>query len=172
MGQMDTPHREALFRAWAHEHLGILLKVARAFASTAEDRDELLQDLLSTLWEALPTFRAESKASTFVYRVAHNRALNWQRSRTRYWRRIQPLETLPEPALTSEPEDGSRERLALLYEAIRALAPLDRTLVLLSLDGLPYSEIAEVTGLTENHIGVRLTRTRQRLKDSLSQRRQ
>ncbi|WP_224368823.1 RNA polymerase sigma factor [Hyalangium versicolor] len=169
---MDATRREELFRTWSHEHLGILLKVARAFAPSAADRDELLQDLLSTLWEALPAFRAGSKASTFIYRVAHNRALNWQRGRTRYWRRIQPLEELPDAELPGPPEDDSREQLALLYEAIHALAPLDRTLVLLSLDGLPYSEIAEVTGLTENHIGVRLTRARQRLKDTLSQRRQ
>ncbi|WP_224250080.1 RNA polymerase sigma factor [Hyalangium gracile] len=169
---MDATRREELFRTWAHEHLGILLKVARAFALSPTDREDLLQDLLSTLWEALPSFRAGSKASTFIYRVAHNRALNWQRSRTRYWRRIQPLEALPDAELPGPPEDDSRERLTLLYEAIHALAPLDRTLVLLSLDGLPYSEIAEVTGLTENHIGVRLTRARQRLKDTLSQRRQ
>lgn len=128
---MDATRREELFRTWAHECLDTLLKVARAFAPSPADREELLQDLLSTLWEALP-----------------------------------------EPELPGAPEDDSRERLALLYEAIHALVPLDRTLVLLSLDGLPYSEIAEVTGLTENPIGVRLTRARQRLKDSLSQRRQ
>lgn len=43
----------------------------------------------------------------------------------------------------------------------------DRALVLLSLDGLAYREIAEITGLTENHVGVALTRARQRLAELL-----
>ncbi len=39
----------------------------------------------------------------------------------------------------------------------------ERALVLLSLDELTYREIAEITGLTENHVGVALTRARKRL---------
>ena len=58
---------------------------------------------------------------------------------------------------------GQRELLEKLYTAIRAMPDFDRALVLLSLDGLPYREIAEVTGLTENHVGVALTRARKRL---------
>lgn len=52
-----------------------------------------------------------------------------------------------------------------LYAAIHALPMFDRALVLLALDGLTYREIAEITGLTENHVGVSLTRARQRLAE-------
>ena len=44
---------------------------------------------------------------------------------------------------------------------------IDRSLVLLSLEGLAYREIAEITGMTENHVGVALTRARRRLAQLL-----
>jgi len=50
-----------------------------------------------------------------------------------------------------------------LYAAIHALKEGDRALLLLSLDGVAYREIGDITGLTENHVGVALTRARQRL---------
>jgi RNA polymerase sigma-70 factor (ECF subfamily) len=58
---------------------------------------------------------------------------------------------------------GERELLEKLYAAIHALPEFDRALVLLSLDGLPYREMAEITGLNENQVGVALTRARKRL---------
>lgn len=56
-----------------------------------------------------------------------------------------------------------RDMIEKLYGAIHAMDDFDRALVLLMLEGLPYAEIAEVTGLTENHVGVALTRARRRL---------
>jgi len=50
-----------------------------------------------------------------------------------------------------------------LYAAIRALEPTKRALVLLYLDGLTYAEMAEVTGLSETNVGVRLTRIKREL---------
>ena len=44
---------------------------------------------------------------------------------------------------------------------------MDRSLILLQLDGVTYSEIAEIHGLSENHVGVRLTRIRCKLTELL-----
>ena len=59
-----------------------------------------------------------------------------------------------------------------LYAAIRELPELDRSLVLLSLDGLPYKEIAEILGLSETNVGARLTRARAQLTDKLREQEQ
>jgi RNA polymerase sigma factor (sigma-70 family) len=61
------------------------------------------------------------------------------------------------------------ETLAALYAAIRALPAADRSLVLLLLDGFAYREISEITGLTENHVGVALTRGRKKLTQSMQE---
>ncbi|HWT50710.1 MAG TPA: sigma-70 region 4 domain-containing protein, partial [Caulobacter sp.] len=60
----------------------------------------------------------------------------------------------------AEPEADLLERL---YAAIRQLPPVERSLILLSLDGMSYAQIAQLHGLTETNVGARLTRIRQRV---------
>jgi RNA polymerase sigma factor (sigma-70 family) len=168
---VERDEQTAQLEAWAASHAGIVFKVARAFARDRADQEDLVQEILYALWAALPTFRSDSNSATFVYRVAHNRALNWQRARRRYRQRVMSAERLGAlgPAAPEDPE--TRGRLDRLYEGIRGLKPLDRTLVLLYLDELSYAAISGITGLSENHVGVRLSRIRQELARVLAERR-
>jgi len=98
--------------------------------------------------------------------VCLNTALTWRRGVQRRKRRREPdadITRLAADAATPAEAAGHRDLLEQLYAALQAMAPSDRALVLLMLDGLAYREIAEVTGLTENNVGVALTRARQRL---------
>lgn len=142
------------------DHSGLIARTANAFAPEPSDRDELFQDILVALWQALPQFQAQAKLTTYVYRIALNCALNWQRSRRRYRRKLEGY-----TSLQSEPHESSAEQAQLrwLYTRIHALPPVDRSLILLFLDRLSYSEIAEVTGLSESNVGVRLHRIKQQL---------
>ncbi|HLP26433.1 MAG TPA: sigma factor-like helix-turn-helix DNA-binding protein, partial [Acidobacteriota bacterium] len=54
------------------------------------------------------------------------------------------------------------------YSVLQTLPPVDRSLLLLSLDGLSYRDIAAVHGLSESNVGARLTRARQRLSRQLN----
>lgn len=139
----------------------MLARVARGFTDNDADRDDLLQDILVALWQALPQFKAQAKLSTYVYRVAHSTALNWKRSRQRYRRKVERFALAP--AAVDEPAGTDRERLDWLYARIRELPPTDRTLIMLYLDKVSYADIAEITGLTESNIGVRLHRIKQQL---------
>ena len=156
---MSPAAQHALFAAWLRDHAGLLHRVANAFA-TGADRDDLMQELLLALWRAVPAFAGASKPSTFIHRVAHNTALTWHRGATTYRRQLESFAAEPPPA---PPRPGEDEALAAIYAAIRRLPPVDRSLLLLHLDGLGYAAIAEIHGLSENHVGVRLTRLRQRL---------
>jgi RNA polymerase sigma-70 factor (ECF subfamily) len=158
--------REFLFQDWLAAHRGIVVKVTRSFASTPADAADLQQELLLQLWISLPSYAGQAKPSTWIYRVCLNTALTWRRGTVRRENRIEPGADVAHVAAdAAAPADraGERDLLGQLYAAIHALPAFDRALVLLSLDGLPYREIAEVTGLTENHVGVALTRARQRL---------
>jgi RNA polymerase sigma-70 factor (ECF subfamily) len=117
--------------------------------------------MLLSAWQALPGYNGQCKLSTFLYRVAHNRALNWQRSRVRYDRKLQRFSAAPHLALESGETEVQRQKLEWLYGLIRQLPPADRTLIMLQLDRLSQREIAEVTGLTETNVGVRLHRIKQ-----------
>lgn len=158
---MNHSRHHELFREWLARYQGILAKVARSFAEPG-DRDDLVQEMLLSLWNAVPAFRAESSPVTFVYRVACNCALTWQRSTRRRRSRFSFLEYDP-PA----PEAKDTSPVESLYEAIRELPEADRALVLLYLDDVSYKDMAQILGLTETNIGVRLTRIRQRLAATL-----
>lgn len=155
------PDRAAeLFAEVYRDHAGLMVKTAHAFTASAADRDDLFQEILVAVWQALPRFQGTAKLSTYVYRVAHSCALNWKRSRRRYQHKLDRF-ALDTPELTTSPEQ--RERVAWLYAKIHQLPPLDRTLILLHLDKLTYADMADITGLTESNIGVRLHRIKQQL---------
>lgn len=148
---------EDRFQAWIGAHLGVLHRIARAFA-TGADQQDLLQELLVSVWRAGPSFRGESAPATFIFRVAHNRALTWRRGETRRRLRAEAYQRL-----RVDEESGEEPLLERLYAAIRQLEPLDRSLVLLSLEGQSYADIAALHGLSESNVGARLSRARQKL---------
>lgn len=157
---------KALFTAWLAEHRGIVVKVARSFAPAPADASDLQQEMLLQLWTSLSSFAGQAKPSTWIYRVCLNTALTWRRGTVRRENRLEhhsDLAAFTAPAGSPAEQAAAGEMLGQLYAAIHALPMFDRALVLLALDGLAYREIAEITGLTENHVGVSLTRARKRL---------
>ncbi len=162
---------ESQFTGWLREHRGILLKVAGSFATEAAEQADLFQDMAMEIWRSLPGFKGQSKPSTWIYRVCLNTALTWQRSK-RKDELQSPLDRVPELSCSS-PLPGrlheEDEIMRKLFQAVRALPAGERSLIILLLDGLSYREIAEITGLTENNVGVALTRVRKRLAESLKE---
>jgi len=159
---------EVRFDTWLAKYGGIIHKITRAYAVRAVDQAELLQEIRLQLWRSVSAFRAEAKASTWIYRVSLNTAMTWRRDAAARTRWIEPdadVTHVPTGAATPAETADQAEVVARLYEAIHAMADFDRALALLLLDGLTYREIAEVVGLTENHVGVALTRARKRLAE-------
>ena len=159
-----------MFDRWVREHRAIVVKVARAYGVTEGETCEIEQEMMVQLWDSTEGFRGGAKESTWIYRVCLNTALMWRRGKARREGRTDAETDVS--ALTAErcsPADdaGKTDLLEKLYDAIHSLPDFDRALVLLMLDGLAYREIAEVTGLKENHVGVALTRARKRLAERM-----
>lgn len=148
------------FAAWLAPHLPMLHRTARAFAEPADQHD-LLQELTLALWKARPRFRDESAATTYLHRVAHNAALTWRRGESR--RRLRGVAVEAELLVRDAGSDPQGPLLERLYAAIRRLSPVERSLILLSLDGVSYDEIARLHGLSQTNVGARLSRIRQRV---------
>ena len=163
---------EALFKSWLRDYGGVVLKVARAYTLTAEECEDLAQEILLQIWRSLPQFQGRASASTWVYRVALNTALGWHRKEGRRRARQQPLlepEALPVAGLDSAEQLHQREVVERLYAAIRQLPKAEAALVLLYLDDLSYREIAEVLGISEGNVGVKLNRARKALGELMKE---
>lgn len=144
-----------------------LMRVALAYTRDAVDAQDLYQDICYAIWKALPRFRGEASLRTFVWRIAHNRGLS---HRARGWRGPGKLELdveYPDPGPAADELVAERQRNDRLFAAVRALPEAGREVVLLALEGLTHGEIAEVLGITENAVAVRLTRARDRLRTQL-----
>lgn len=164
----DDP--ETLFRTWLTEHGGAVLKVARAYTLTDADSQDLVQEILLQVWRSLPQFRGRASASTWIYRVALNTALGWHRKEHRrrtHQRSILEVGDVPAAGGDGAQQAARRELVERLYAAIRRLSGTDAALVLLDLDDLSYRQIAEVLGISEGNVGVKLHRARKALAELL-----
>jgi RNA polymerase sigma factor (sigma-70 family) len=144
-------------------------RLAFSYTNTAADREDLLQDIAMALWQALPRFRGECSERTFVYRIAHNRALTALARRRPLHHPVEAESVDPVPlveAALAEQQESTR-----LAEAVRRLPLPYRQVVVLVLEGLEYGEIAEVLGISESNVGVRLNRARPLLRQMMGGRR-
>lgn len=167
---MNEDDREGLFHAWVGQHLALMARVARSYADTEDDCQELIQEILLQVWLSIPRFERKAKPSTWIYRVALNTALAWQRRDQRQRRRrFRPLVWAMDVATSETEQAHQRERIERLYNAIRRLPKADAALVLLYLDDLSYREIAEILGISEVNVGVKLNRVKKALAELMKE---
>jgi RNA polymerase sigma-70 factor (ECF subfamily) len=152
------------------EHRRLIARVAASYARTREDRRDLAQDILLQLWRAWPRFDpARAKLTTWMYRIALNVAISaLRRPAVAAGARSAVFDDTAHAAhavASAEPDD---DRLEQLYAAIATLAPLDRALVILHLDGIPHARIGEVLGLGASNVATKLSRLRAVLRTRLT----
>jgi RNA polymerase sigma-70 factor, ECF subfamily len=146
--------REREFLEMLEAHAPRIRRIALSFARGEGARD-LYQEIVCALWRSRPGFRGDAALGTWVYRVALNTALSHARLRRRRPAEVQaPEETLAHPATAGDP--GREE--AILREFLASLGEIDRSLLILYLDGVSHERMSEVTGLSVGAIGVRLHR--------------
>jgi RNA polymerase sigma-70 factor (ECF subfamily) len=148
-------------------HGGALTRLAGSYVGATPDRDDLVQDIIVAIWRALPRFRGECSERTFVFRIAHNRAIAYITRRTLPVQgtadEVDVVDGQPNPEETLSAEQEGRR----LLDAVQRLPMNHRQVVTLMLEGLSYSEIADVLGISETNVGARLTRARQMLRARL-----
>lgn len=158
MRPASSIHPEKTLERWLAEHQGVLFRVVRAYAFDRHDQDDLFQEICTQLWRSVESYRKESAEVTWIYRIALYTAIRWSKNRPR--RTEQPLAGV-EPIL--KPADDEDDRLVWLYDQIRKLNKVDRSVTLMMLDGIAYQQIAETLGISESNVGVKVHRIKQRL---------
>lgn len=165
----SEPDRDALFDELLRSHGPALRRVAAAYEADPARREDLFQDVCLALWRALPAFRGDASARTYLFRIAHNRGLTHRaRRRNAPTAELEEAEAVADPAPGPEAGLHSDQRRERLRRAILALPLPQRQVMTLALEGLPHREIGEVLGVTENHVAVRLTRARAALRRRLA----
>src|SRR5262245_58802284 len=94
-----------------------LSRLAASYTSSRSDRDDLFQEIALAIWQALPTFRGESSERTFIFRIAHNRAITHLAQRRSPTAPEEEVE-LPDPRPNPERELAQEQQQTRLFDAI------------------------------------------------------
>lgn len=150
-------NRDDTLLALLETHGDALRRIARFHAGSDGEEDDLHQEILLQVWRSLPSFRGDAAPGTWLYRVALNTALSWRR-------RAHRRDAAAAASLDLGPERRSAGAVRgdaeaeILADFLGTLRGPDRSVLLLYMEGLSYREIADVTGLGESAVGVRIHR--------------
>lgn len=138
---------------------GIIHKLIGLHVDTEEDRKDLYQEILLQAWKSYPKFSGKASFSTWLYRISLNTIFTSKRKS----KKVVP--DFPQEARKQEtPEVHER-----LYQAIKKLNSIDRTLITLHLDSYTNKEISEILGISTNHVNVKIHRIKTQLIKTLKQ---
>ena len=153
--------KEQHFRKLIKEHKDRIYTVCYMFSDDNDEVADLFQEVLINIWQGIDSFKGEAQLSTWIWRVATNTCITYDRKRNR---RVPTIPLTMDINLFADQDEDSRQ-IRQLYERINRLGYLDRALVLLWLENLTYEEIGQITGLTAKNVSVKLVRIRQQLKN-------
>jgi len=154
---------EAEFLDHIEKNRGIIYKVINLYANDLEDKKDLYQEVVFQAWKSHANFRADSKFSTWLYRVSLNVSMT-------HLSKSKKMTTVKENTNPADHEERFElsERAEILYCAIRNLNELDRGIIMLHLDGYNNTEISEISGISKVNTGVKLHRIKQQLTSILN----
>ncbi|WP_394746855.1 RNA polymerase sigma factor [Spongiimicrobium salis] len=140
-----------------------IYRICRVYAVSPIEPQDLFQEVTYQIWKSLPSFKSMSNIDTWVYRIALNvcmrSKLKLERNNTKT-DRFDSIEFRVSEHLSNDVDD---EKYRFLKECIATLNESDTSILVLFLEEFSYKQISEVTGLTENHIAVKMKRIRKKL---------
>ena len=160
----DRLTSEQQFLERIKDNQGIILKLVSLYMSDSEEKRDLYHEILLQAWKAWPAFRGDAKFSTWLYKISLNTIFTQKRK----LQNIDYLDSLEAVSPVIDHKSNQEENSILLKKAIRFLAETDRALITLHLDGYEHPEIAEIMGISINHVAVKLHRIKQLLTKILN----
>ena len=153
------------FEALIREHQRMIHSLCYRMTGSLADAEDLAQETFIHAYQHLDGFRQEAKFSSWVYRIAVNLCLNWQK---RQQRLDQAHRQWAEERETRETAGHDGARTQHVQQALLRLAPKQRAAIILTIyDGLSHAEAAQVLGCSETTVSWRLFAARRKLKHFL-----
>lgn len=161
---------QLIFQQWLEEYEKLLRHIISGFEAKAAIQDELFQEIALNIWRALPQYRSEASAKTFVARIAHNVLATHVAKSVKTIKTEQDFDdglTVDHKHATPYQELDQQQRQQRLAQAIRQLKLEQQQVITLALEGMSYQEIADVLAISTNLVGVRLQRAKAKLMQLL-----
>ncbi len=159
---------EELFNELIKENHASIYRICRAYLYDVSHADDLYQEILFQVWKSMKNFKGKSKVSTWIYRIAVNTAISFNAKNKQHQHLSIPdsIQLPYEDTLEKKQED--EQQVNQLRYCISKLESADRLIISLVLEDKSYKEIAEITGINMNHVGVKINRIKGRLLKLMS----
>lgn len=144
---------ETLYRLY----WGKIFRVCMGYVGDRDLAQDIAQDTFVIVWQQLSSFRNESGIGTWIYRIATNNCLRQLEKQKRSTHQ-ELSQHLPE-----EKQQDLEPQIQLLYQFIAELPEIDRIIISLELEDVKQAEIAQIVGLSESNIRVKIHRIKERL---------
>ncbi len=156
---MDKQITDKRFIELIQENKGLILKICLFYTKTDSDLQDLFQEIVLQAWKGYQDFRNESKFSTWLYTVSLHTALFLKRKQKPA---IQPLDhDIPDPGVPFK----EMEHTEILHAAINSLNEIEKSIVLLYIDGYSFDDMEKITGISNGALRVKMSRIKQKLKE-------
>lgn len=146
------------------KNIGIIIKIARAYTKTIQDKEDLINDIALELWKSFARFKGDSKISTWIYRVALNTSMNFKRRR-----KNDKLfffgDLMQTNSLNWLIEQTDSAHYDVLYQCVEELNEIDKAIILLYLDGNSHNDISGITGVSKTNVGTRICRIKEQIRN-------
>ena len=151
---------EHTFEQLIEENKSKIFRLCRIYAISPIEPRDLFQEVIYQIWKSLSTFKDKSNINTWVYKIALNVCIRSKVKLKKSLDNTLRLESIHFKLDDKTLLENEEEKYRVLHDCISVLSPSNKLIVILSLEELAYKEIAEITGLTENHIAVKMKRIR------------
>jgi len=141
------------------KHQGILHKICFVYSKNNAEKEDLYQESVLQLWKSYPSFRRDAMFSSWMYRVALNTAITLTKKANVF----EKDKALINDGYDIEEAIDYAEDIKILYKAISKLSKIEKAVILLWLEEKTYSEIAQIVGISEKNVSVKLVRSKKKL---------
>ena len=124
--------------------------------------EDLTQETFIIVWEQLPKFRNESSIGTWIFRIASNNCLRQIEKQNRFPKAEFPIN------LSEEKQHNIEPQIQFLYQCIAELPEIEPIIISLELEDIKQAEIANIVGLSEANIRVKIHRIKEKLTQKFS----
>tara|TARA_B110000438_G_C15528352_1_gene527328 strand:+ start:92 stop:595 length:504 start_codon:yes stop_codon:yes gene_type:complete len=164
---MQKPITET-FEQLLNNNKGKIYRICKVYAVSPLEPQDLFQEVIFAIWKSMQTFKGNSSIDTWIYRITLNVCLRSKQKSEKSFNKILQLDSIQFVPVEIPVENNQQEKYNALTSCISKLNKENKSIIILYLEELKYKEIAQITGLTENHIAVKMKRIKKNLLDCLT----
>lgn len=134
-----------------------VFRLSMGYLNDHDSAKDIAQETFINVWEQLPKFRKESSIGTWIFRIASNNCLH----------QIEKNNKMPKSNLPFDIEDNIQpsieDETEFLYKCISELPEIERIIISLELEDIKQIEIANIVGISEGNVRVKIHRIKEKL---------